>query len=49
MIRKPGRASAIPTGKAVKSDVPPNEIEPLINPQVAPVAAAPTEPPSTDD
>ncbi len=44
-----GRASAIPTGKAVKSDVPPNEIEPLINPQVAPVAAAPTEPPSTDD
>ena len=35
-----GRASPIPTGKAPKSDAPPNEIEPLINPQPAPEPAA---------
>ncbi|WP_219893919.1 hypothetical protein [Aquisediminimonas profunda] len=36
-----GQAAAVPTGKATKSDAPPNEIEPLINPQVAPAVATP--------
>ncbi len=40
-----GRPSLVPTGKAQKSDVPPNEIEPLIHPvapqQVAEPEAAP--------
>lgn len=31
-----GRPAAVPTGKAAKSDAPPNEIEPLINPQPIP-------------
>ena len=38
-----GQAAAIPTSKAPKSDSPPNEIEPLINPQAAPPEKA--EPP----
>lgn len=41
-----GRPSPVPTGKAPKSDAPPNEIEPLIHP-VAPAVAA--EPEVADD
>lgn len=37
-----GRPSPVPTGKALKSDAPPNEIEPLINP-VAPAQVTETE------
>lgn len=36
-----GRPSPVPTGKAAKSDAPPNEIEPLIHPAVAPEATEP--------
>ncbi len=41
-----GRPSPVPTGKAAKSDAPPNEIEPLINPQVA--QDSPPPPPAAD-
>lgn len=37
-----GRPSPVPTGKAVKNDAPPNEIEPLIHPP-APLPAADAE------
>lgn len=36
-----GRPSPIPTGKAPKSDAPPNEIEPLIHPAAPPEPAEP--------
>ena len=36
-----GRPSPVPTGKAPKSDAPPNEIEPLINPAPPPEPAGP--------
>lgn len=36
-----GRPSPVPTGKAPKSDAPPNEIEPLINPAATPEPAEP--------
>lgn len=41
-----GRPSPVPTGKAPKSDAPPNEIEPLINPPVAPAEKAEPETPA---
>jgi hypothetical protein len=41
-----GRPSPVPTGKAPNSDVPPNEIEPLINPPAAPVETAEPERPT---
>lgn len=43
-----GRPSPIPTSKAAKSDVPPNEIEPLINPQAAPEVATPAPAPDKE-
>jgi len=36
-----GRPSPVPTGKAPKSDAPPNEIEPLIHPVAPPEAIGP--------
>jgi hypothetical protein len=43
-----GRAAPIPTGKAAKSDAPPNEIEPLINPQAATAVEAPAPAPDKE-
>lgn len=43
-----GRPSPVPTGKTPKSDAPPNEIEPLINPAATPepVESEATVPPN---